>query len=172
VDLATAAAEVGLTPDELREKINQSETLARHVGALRPAGGTVTRQIWVQAFGDVVRELQLGALFQANLNGPTLPDLTGEIDPLEAPGVANAIAFTADGRRALVASGDRGVRWYDVEGRRELKLFSGHTASVWSVALSADGRLGLSGSADGTARVWNVGTGSELRRFAGHAGLV
>jgi mono/diheme cytochrome c family protein len=173
VDLATAAAEVGLTPDEFRERINQSETLAKHVGALRPAGGTVTRQIWVQAFGDVARELQLGTLFQANLNGPTLPDNTGEIDPLESrDGGAVQIAFSPDGTRALIASADRSVRFYDVEGRRDLKRFIGHTASVWSVAFSPDGKYAISGSMDATARVWDLVTGLEVRKYSGHDSLV
>lgn len=173
LDLAAAAAEVGLPPEELRDRINHSETLVKHVGALRPVGGTLSRQLWVQAFGDVARELKLGTLFQPNLNGPTLPDNTGELDPLEARGdVANAIAFTPDGRRALVAAGDRSVRLYDVEGRRDLKRFVGHTASVWAAAFSADGRLAVSGGMDGTARVWDAATGQELKKLAGHDSLV
>ena len=173
LDLPAAAAEVGLPPEEFRARIDQSATLGKHVGALRAAGGTVGRQIWLQAYGDLVRELGLGTLFQANLNGPTLPDNTGELDPLEARGdAANQIAFTADGRRAAVASGDRSVRLYDVEGRRDLKRFVGHTASVWAVAFSADGKTLLSGGMDGTARVWDVATGLEKRKFAGHDSLV
>src|SRR5205085_6516697 len=74
LDLPLAAGEVGLAPEEFRAKITTSETLTKHVGSLRAAGGTVSRQIWVQAFGDIVRELRLGTSFQANLNGPTLPD--------------------------------------------------------------------------------------------------
>ena len=172
VDLTAAAGEVGLTPAAFRARISQSDVLVKHVGALR-AGGTVTRQLWVQAFGDIARELQLGALYQANLNGPTNRDNTGELDPLEARGdAANAWAFTADGRRAVVASGDRSVRYYDVEGRRDVKRFVGHTASVWAVALSGDGTFAASGGMDGTARVWDVRTGLEVAKFASHAGLV
>ncbi len=173
LDVTTAAAEVGLKAEEFVERVNASETLARHVGTLRAAGGTVSRQIWVQAFGDHVRELHLGALYQGTLNGPTLPDNTGETDPLEARGeTANQAAFTADGKRALIASGDRSVRLYEVEGRRDLKRLVGHTASVWAVALSADGKRGMSGSLDGTARVWDLQTGLETARFTGHDGLV
>ncbi len=172
VDLLAAASEVGLTADELRGRISQSDALVKHVGSLR-AGGTVTRQLWVQAFGDIVRELRLGGLYQSNLNGPTNRDNTGELDPLEARGdSANQWAFTADGRRAVVASGDRSVRYYDVEGRRDIKRFVGHTASVWAVALSADGTFAASGSMDGTARVWDVRTGSEVAKFADHTSLV
>jgi WD40 repeat protein len=172
VDLITGASEVGLSPDEFRARISQSDTLVKHVGALR-AGGTVTRQIWLQAFGDIARELQLGGLYQANLNGPTNRDNTGELDPLEARGdSANAWAFTPDGRKAIVASGDRSVRYYDVEGRRDLKRFVGHTASVWTVALSSDGKFAASGSMDGTARAWDLSTGLEVGKFADHTSLV
>ena len=172
VDLLTGASEIGLTADEFRGRISQSEALVKHVGSLR-AGGTVTRQIWVQAFGDIVRELALGGLYQSNLNGPTLKDNTGELDPLEARGdSANEWAFTPDGRRAIVASGDRSVRYYDVEGRRDLKRFVGHTASVWAVALSPDGKFAASGSMDGTARVWDLQTNLEVAKYAEHTSLV
>lgn len=170
VDLATGASEVGLPPEEFRGRISQSEALVKHVGALR-AGGTVTRQIWVQAFGDIARELQLGGLYQSNLNGPTLKDNTGELDPLEARDAANQWAFSPDGRRAIIASGDRSVRYFDVEGRRDLKRLVGHTASVWAVALSPDGKFAASGSMDGTARAWDLATGLETGKFADHTSL-
>jgi WD40 repeat protein/mono/diheme cytochrome c family protein len=173
LDLETAAAEVGLTPAALREKIDRSETLRKHFGALRAPGGTVSRQIWVQAFGDLTRELKLGTLFLASLNGPTNADNTGELDPLESrDGAANQMAFTPDGSRALVAAADRSLRLWDVAGRRDLKRFVGHTASVWSVALSLDGKLAISGGMDGSARVWDLASGTELRRYAEHLSLV
>ena len=173
IDLPTAAAELGLAPEALKAKIDASPTLVAHVGALRAPGGTVTRSLWVQAFGDAVRELRLGTLFQANLNGPSLLDNTGELDPLESlEGTANAMLFSPDGRRAFIASSDRSVRLYDVEGRRDVKRFVGHTGSVWSVALSPDGTKLLSGSMDGTVRVWDIETAQERRRFNEHASLV
>ncbi|MBX9580609.1 MAG: WD40 repeat domain-containing protein, partial [Gemmataceae bacterium] len=173
LDLAAAAAEVGLTPEAFREWINGSETLAKHVGALRAAGGTVTRPLWVQAFGDIARELRLGTPVPPNATGPTLPDNTGELDPLDGTGgAAVQAAFAADGRRAVVADGGRAVRVYDVEGRRDLKRLVGHTAGAWSVALSPDGSLAISGGLDGTARVWDVRSGRELVRYAGHDSLV
>ncbi|QJW95017.1 c-type cytochrome domain-containing protein [Frigoriglobus tundricola] len=172
IDLLTAASEVGLSADAFRGRIGQSDALVKHVGSLR-AGGTVSRQLWVQAFGDIVRELHLGGLYQSNLNGPTLRDNTGELDPLEARGdSANGWAFTPDGRRAVVASGDRSVRYYDVEGRRDIKRFVGHTASVWAVALSPDGKFAASGSMDGTARVWDVQSGLEVAKYTDHTSLV
>ena len=173
VDLTHAAADVGLPPDEFRKRIDASEVLKKNVGALRVAGGTVGRAVWQQGFGDAVRELKLGVLFQANTNGGNRADNTGELDPLEAQGnVANAAAFAADGKRALVASADRSVRVWDVETKRDVKRLVGHTASAWAVGFNADGTKAISGSADGTARVWDVAAGSELMILDGHASLV
>ena len=133
LDLETAAAEVGLTQDKLRDRIDQSDTLRKHFGALRAPGGTVSRQIWVQAFGDLTRELRLGTLLLAVLNSATNADNTGELDPLESrDGTANQMAFTNEGFRAVIAAADRSVRLWDVESRRDVKRFIGHTASVWS----------------------------------------
>jgi WD40 repeat protein len=112
-------------------------------------------------------------LFQANQLGATLPDNTGEIDPLEVPiGQANQMAFSPDGRRAVIASSDRSVRFYEVEGKRDLKRFIGHTASVWSVALSPDSSRALSGSMDTTVRLWDTATGQQLLKLDGHSTLV
>ena len=103
----------------------------------------------------------------------SLPDNTGEIDPLEAhSNAANAIAFSADGRYALFASSDRTVRLYDIDAGRDLRRFIGHTASVWAVAFSPDGKRALSGSADATVRLWDVETGREIKRLTGHEALV
>src|SRR5262249_1304896 len=134
---------------------------------------TVSRQIWLQAFGDVTRELHLGTLFLASLNGATNADNTGELDPLESrDGAANQMAIFPDGLRTVIAAADRSVRLWDVEGRRDLKRFIGHTASVWAVSLSADGRFAISGSMDGTARVWEIASGQQARKDAEDSGLV
>jgi WD40 repeat protein/mono/diheme cytochrome c family protein len=173
VDLATAAAEAGLPAAEFQSRLARSELLARNLGALKVPGGTLSRQVFVQTFGDVVKELRLGLLFEAGLAAQTLPDNTGEIDPLEAQSSqANSMAFSPDGKRALIASPDKTVRLWDVEAERELRRFVGHTASVWSVAFSPDGSRALSGSMDTTFRLWDVDTGRELRRLQGHEGLV
>ena len=173
VDLPTAAAEVGLRPKEFLARVLRDETVARNLGGLKVSGGTVSRQVIAQSFGDVVRALRLGTALQAGATGQALPDNSGEVDPLEGQGTqANGAAVSPDGRRVLLASADRSVRLWDVEARRDLRRFIGHTASVWAVAFSPDGKRALSGGADQTVRLWDVDSGSELRRFEGHAGLV
>ena len=173
LDLTLAAAEAGVDPAEFRELIAASDSLTRNLGALRTVGGTVARQVWVQTFGDIVRESRLGVLFRANVTAGQTADATADLDPLEQAGaVANAIAYSPDGRRALVAAADRSVRLWDVEGNRPLKILVGHTGSVWAAAFSADGTRGISGGMDGTARVWDLFTGTERLRLDGHTTLV
>jgi len=173
LDLLPAAAEVGLTAEEFKLRIDASPILTKNLGALRVAGGTVSRAVWLQTFGDLTRDLRLGTLFQAGLNGGLTADNIAEADPLESVGnVANQVVFTLDGKRAVIASGDRSVRVWDVEGRRDLKRLIGHTASVWAVALSVDETRVLSGSADGTMRLWDLKSGQELKVMIAHLGLV
>ena len=173
VDLATLAAEAGLKPEELLPRLVGSEQLARSFGPLKAPGGTVPRQVVEQAFGDVVRDLRLGAVVQPGQTGETLPDNTGEVDPLEAQSSpANAVAFSPDGRLAAFASADKTVLIWDVEAGRELRRCIGHTASVWCVAFSPDGSRILSGGKDGTVRLWETQTARELRQFEGHEDLV
>ena len=173
LDFTAAVAEAGVTPEEFRKRIDGVESLRQSLGALRVAGGTVSRQIWVQTFGEVVREFKLGTLFRGNVNGAALADNTGELDPLEASGnTANAVAFRPDGKFALIASADRSVRLWDVEAKRDAKRLIGHTATVWSVAFNPDGTKAISGSVDGTARIWDLANAQELFKLDGHDALV
>jgi WD40 repeat protein len=173
VDLPTAAAEVGLSTDELRSRLGEAEGLTRNLGALGTPGGTVHRPVWVQAFADVARALRLGTVLPPGNASQRLPDNTGEIDPLEAQSsTANHAAFSPDGSRALFASADKSLRLWNVEAGRDVRRFVGHTASVWAVTFSPDGKRALSGGADRTLRYWDIETGRELRRFEGHEELI
>jgi hypothetical protein len=60
VDLAAAASEAGLLPWQFSERLSQSASLARTIGALRVSGGTVQREVFTAAFPDIAREFELG----------------------------------------------------------------------------------------------------------------
>ena len=55
-----AAAELGLSPAELTERLDQSATLARTLGPLKVPGGSVQRPVFTEAFPELVRELNRG----------------------------------------------------------------------------------------------------------------
>ncbi len=57
MNLKRTAAEVGYTPDEFRNQLKQSATLARSLGALEIPGGTIQRQVFTDAFAEIIRHL-------------------------------------------------------------------------------------------------------------------
>lgn len=173
VDLPTLAAELGVAPPSLMPHLGATETLARNLGALRLPGGTVSRQVEIASFGELVRAVRLGTPMETGRGGESLPDATADVDPLEAQSSpANALAFSPDGRLAALACNDRSVRLFDLVGNRDLRRCIGHTASVWCVAFSPDGTRLLSGGKDGTVRLWEVESGRELLKIEAHRDLV
>jgi WD40 repeat protein len=87
-------------------------------------------------------------------------------------GSSESVALNHNGKRAVSGGGDWVVRLWDVETGREMRVFEGHTKTVWSVCFTPDGRSILSGSEDGSIRLWDVESGRELHRFEGHQGGV
>jgi WD40 repeat protein len=92
-------------------------------------------------------------------------DTGGEMRRLAglSTGVA-ALAFSADRRYLLTASGSE-ARFWDLTAGREVLRLQGHSKPVIAVALSPDGKRAATGSYDGTARLWSLETGAEIRRF-------
>jgi len=182
-ELAAVAAEIGLSPNMFRRKLQElstqssgstvAEAISRTFGALLLPDGTVSRAALVQSFADLVRQLRSLRLLNTQGVSNTLPDNTGELDPLEnLSSTVHAVAFTQHGRRAILVGADKTLRLFDVEQFRETRRLVGHTASVWSVAVSGDGRWAISGGADASVRLWNLSELREEKTFAGHTGLV
>jgi mono/diheme cytochrome c family protein len=69
LDLIAAAAELGLRPEELSRRLDESADLARDLGPLRVPGGTVQRQVFNDAFPDLVRQLRLGHFYGRSSGG-------------------------------------------------------------------------------------------------------
>lgn len=82
-------------------------------------------------------------------------------------GLVEAVAVSADGRRAVTGGTDRYVRLWDLATRRELGRLA-HDGPVYSVAIAPDGRRAVSASGDRTVRLWDLDAARELGRFAGH----
>ena len=80
-----------------------------------------------------------------------------------------AIAFSADGRRAVTGSaqGIRVILW-DVGTGKEIRHFDGHTVPPFAVAFGPDDHTVLSASGDSSVIQWNVDTGAVVRRFTSH----
>lgn len=85
----------------------------------------------------------------------------------------NGVAISTDGKRALSASWDGVLRYWDVEKGEMIREMRGHQSPyINSVTLSANGKRALSGSGDRTMRLWDLESGKELRAFGPHSGPV
>jgi WD40 repeat protein len=128
--------------------------------AVSPDGGrlltgdmTDTTVLWDVERGEVLRRFENHA---------------GGVSP-------NAVAFSPDGKYALVGSGDtfggsdaKSLILWNVETGEEIHRFEGHRSIIRSVALSSDGRMALSGSQGDFGDdllLWDVETGQKIRRF-------
>ncbi len=172
LDLGTAAAEIGMRPQELADLVRRVEPLNRSLGGLAIAGGSASRELFAQTFADLVQVAGKGRVGLSTSLG-TLSETGSEVDPLEdATGPANAAVFTPDGRFVLFACADKSIVVWDVLRNLEARRLVGHTASVWAIAVSLDGREAASGSADGSVRVWDLGSGQERLHIRRHAGPV
>ena len=75
-------------------------------------------------------------------------------------------AFSPDGTRVAVGSGDGTVKLWKLDGTLE-RSFPAHSATVWVVAFSPQGNTLASGSADGTIKLWKL-DGTRLKTLTGH----
>jgi mono/diheme cytochrome c family protein len=166
LDLPTAAGEIGLTPEELTKRLQQSPLLKGKLGALLARGGTVQRSLFQETFPEVVRVFGLEKGADAGAVAVTAP---GAFEGVKGP--VQALAFAPDGKSIVLAEG-RLVRLWDDQGKRELFSFEGHTDDVLCVARSADNRFVVTGGRDRTVRVWDARTGKGLKKLLGHTDSV
>jgi mono/diheme cytochrome c family protein len=104
LDLAGAAAELGLAPDELRTRLRRSDAVTKALAGLTETGGTVKRDSWVAVFARAVSDLGLGVPFTPSSSADAAPSVW--IDRDRHTWVAGASAV--DQRRASAACRRRG----------------------------------------------------------------
>ena len=66
------------------------------------------------------------------------------------------LAFSPDGTRLAIGSGDNTIRLWDVASRQEVCQLRGHDSYVHAVAFSPDGTRLASASGDMTVRIWDT----------------
>lgn len=202
LDLKMAAAEAGVAEAAFVNGLKTSALLSRRIGALNVEGGSVQRQVFVDAFLDVINELNLGSVrdhagvmrrfdrlglriafspdgqwlaFTDEGNSIRLCDAESceEIRSFERhPDSVRSLAFSPDGEMLVTSCEDSHVRIWNVDTGKLLHRCSGHKEFVFTASFSADGRTVLSAGMDGLIRVWNVASGKQEQELAGHDGWI
>ncbi len=77
------------------------------------------------------------------------------------------LAFSPDGQRIAVGSGDGTIKVWKLDGTLE-RSFQGHSATVWIVAFSPDGKTIASGSGDATVKLWKLDGDPDRSSYEGN----
>ncbi|MCA9120528.1 MAG: hypothetical protein H6822_14145 [Planctomycetaceae bacterium] len=90
----------------------------------------------------------------------------------EMPGKVNAVKFSADGSRLVVATGVTGLKGiasiWNIADRKLLREFSGHRDILYDAELSPNGKILATCSYDRQVILWDAETGEILRTLEGH----
>ena len=91
---------------------------------------------------------------------------------LEGNSAVNTVAISPDG--SLLASGndERSICLWDLDTRKAIATFTGHSSAVKSVAFSPDGVILASSSDDKTIKLWNISSRQEICTLSGHSHAV
>lgn len=155
---ATAAGEVFTWTTESRDLSPQRVEL----------GGDLQGIAWARNGESIFAGLGDGRLLRAQLeNGaPLQTKMIERSDHAPTGASVSAIALAPDGRRLLIARGNRAAIW-DVEARVETQRLNAHEVSITAVAWSPDGRQVATADRSGTIILHNAADGTAFRRLAG-----
>ncbi|KAH9489302.1 WD repeat-containing protein 36 [Bulinus truncatus] len=87
---------------------------------------------------------------------------------LKLNALLSQIVLHRDSSMLAVALDDFTVNIVDIDTRRVVRQFSGHTSSITDMTFRADGRWLLTSSLDCTIRTWNIPTGKLIDVFLLH----
>ncbi|MEC4813599.1 MAG: NB-ARC domain-containing protein [Scytonema sp. PMC 1069.18] len=83
-----------------------------------------------------------------------------------------SVRFSPNGKYFATGVINGEIRLWRTSDIRQLNIFQGHTAWVWTLAFSSDTRLLASGSADYTIKLWDIHKGICLKTLREHTNKV
>jgi WD40 repeat protein len=167
------------------------ESVAFDNGSTRIASGAINQNviIWDIQTGNIIHTLQghhhvVEALdfswdyvVSGALDGEVIvwdADSGRELYRTGLPNQAEAesISINSNETAFAVAYSDNTVRIYNISNGREVRVLSGHTASVESVNFSRLSGLIVSSGQDNVIIIWDVQSGAQLARLIGHTARI
>jgi WD40 repeat protein len=129
-----------------------SKTGERRGGALLGSGGAKSLAIHENS------HLALAGCLNGEVSFVNFETGLETVSATKHVGAVNAVALSADARRAISGGQDQTARVWDLNGTQVGDAFV-HDSEVLCVALSEDGNLALTGTGNGKAWLWDVPTG-------------
>jgi eukaryotic-like serine/threonine-protein kinase len=90
------------------------------------------------------------------------------IQRLDYDSIVWSLAFSPDGRWLVSSHGDGAILLWDINERRRVANFNGHSGSVRAVTFSPDGKRIASASEDRSVIIWNTESGQKERVLIKH----
>lgn len=178
---STLPDRVGTTAPVSPVRVKRHELAGTEVGETGTFTEKATRVVAAALSPDGTRALAAGGTDTAVLlwdvaQGKLVHRLEGHESWLKS------VAFSPDGSRAVTGGGgswqivngrrpggdDFSVRVWNLDTKKELQAFRGHTLPVTGVAFTPDGKRVVSCSRDSSVRLWSIEGADEIRRFDGH----
>ncbi len=128
------------------------------------------RAIRAAAWSGSLRQLALGRPGEVELVTVERREVIRRLSPIR--GAVNALAFSEDGRRLVVAAGEparlgEATIWDATDGRL-LRSFPGHTDALYALALSPDAGILATGGYDQKVKIWKVESGELRHTLSAH----
>ncbi|PSN12002.1 hypothetical protein C7271_24000, partial [filamentous cyanobacterium CCP5] len=121
--------------------------------------------LWNARRGNRMITLHRGPALEAFSQGNPPQEPPSEGDRIVGD-VANAVAFTPDGRFLAAGMSYGVIRLWNTATWEQAQIYEGHQYAVRAIAISPDGEILVSASSDQTIRLWNLKTGELLRVIA------
>lgn len=164
LDGRTAAAELGLSLKDVGIFLKRHPDMARILGGLLTAGGTVQRETFQENFPELARRLRADEVRSTTVVADDA--FRGH------QGTVNAVTFSADGKQAASVGDDGLVLVWEIPTGKLLARLEGSSGAVDAVAFAPDRKLLLSAGRDRLARLWEIHTRKQIRVFKGHTDRV
>ena len=82
------------------------------------------------------------------------------------------LAFSQDSQLLAIGGAEKTIQLWQINERRLVTSWAGHSSSIYTLAFSPDGRYLASGSGDQQICLWVLPSGALYQRWSGHSGLV
>ena len=77
--------------------------------------------------------------------------------------MVSAVVWSPSGEVLISGDSDGGLRWWEAESGRCLRVREGHQGMIQAMKVSPDGSRLASCGNDGAIRLWNIGSGELLQ---------